>query len=57
MPYHNHRFFLSKFSRLKVHKHEIFINTFLLKPNPYGPKGLQHKIFENRIRFGELFDF
>ncbi len=25
---------------LKVHKHEIFLNTFLQKPNPYGPKGL-----------------
>jgi hypothetical protein len=25
---------------LKVHKHEIFLNTFLQKPNLYGPKGL-----------------
>jgi hypothetical protein len=25
---------------------------FLQKPNPYGPKRLQHKIFKNRIRFG-----
>jgi hypothetical protein len=25
---------------LKVHKHEIFIITFLQKPNPYGPKGM-----------------
>ncbi len=24
---------------LKVHKHEIFLNTFLQKPKPYGPKG------------------
>jgi hypothetical protein len=38
--------------RLKVHKHEIFCFTFLQKPNPYGPKGLFYKIFENRIRFG-----
>ncbi len=22
------------------------------KPNPYGPKGLEDEIFENRIRFG-----
>jgi hypothetical protein len=25
---------------LKVHKHEIFLNTFLQKPKPFGPKGL-----------------
>ncbi len=29
-----------------------FLKTFLQKPNPYGPKGLLHEIFENRIRFG-----
>jgi hypothetical protein len=23
------------------------------KPKPYGPKGLEHEIFENRIRFGQ----
>jgi hypothetical protein len=37
---------------LKVHKHNIFLKLFLQKPKPYGPKGLQHKIFENRIRYG-----
>jgi hypothetical protein len=25
---------------------------FLQKPKLYGPKGLYHKIFENRIQFG-----
>jgi hypothetical protein len=25
-----------------------FVCGFLQKPNPYGPKGLQHKIFEIR---------
>jgi hypothetical protein len=29
-----------------------FFYTFLQKPKPYGPKGLKHEIFENRIRFG-----
>ncbi len=37
---------------LKVHKHEIFFQLFLPKPKAYVPKGLLHKIFENRIRFG-----
>jgi hypothetical protein len=37
---------------LKVHKHEIFLLLFLQKPKPYGPKGLIHEIFENRIPFG-----
>jgi hypothetical protein len=25
---------------------------FFQKPKPYGPKGLSHQVFENRIRFG-----
>ncbi len=37
---------------LKVHKHEIYFGLFLQKPKPYGPKGLWHEIFENRIGFG-----
>ncbi len=28
-----------------------FFFDFLQKPKPYGPKGLYHEIFENRIRF------
>ena len=37
---------------LKVHKHEIFFWLFLQKPKAYGPKGLLHEIFKNRIRIG-----
>jgi hypothetical protein len=29
-----------------------FFNTFFAETEPYGPKGLLHEIFENRIRFG-----
>jgi hypothetical protein len=31
---------------------KIVLRLFLQKVKPYGPKGLQHKIFENRIRYG-----
>jgi hypothetical protein len=31
---------------------KFFLLLFLQKPKPYGPKGLQHEIFENHIRFG-----
>jgi hypothetical protein len=37
---------------LKVQQHEIFFINFFVKPNPYGPKGLQHEIFGKRLRFG-----
>ncbi len=41
-----------KIELLKVQQHEIFFISFFVKPNPYGPKGLQHEIFGKRLRFG-----
>ncbi len=31
---------------------KFVLKLFLQKPNTYGPKGMEHEIFENRIGFG-----
>jgi hypothetical protein len=34
-----------------------FFLLFLQKPNPYGPKSLEHEIFEILFDSAEIFDF